>query len=104
MRNSLFEQELSTDYQIERILNMRDNTYLRVSGIGSCKRQLAYRIKYHREGVEELPIWTHGLQVFALGHSIHFDLQSRLSNVGNLKWIDAEPYINSDGKLKWNGN
>lgn len=96
--------EISTSYHIEKTLNPRNNTYIRASGIGSCKRQIAYRIKWHEEGIEELPTWTHGLFTFDLGHGIHYRLQSRLSNVGPLKWVDAEPFINSSGQLDWHGN
>jgi len=97
-------EELSASYHTERLLNPRDNDYIRASGIGSCRRQIAYRLKWHREGKEELPTWTHGLFTFDLGHGIHYRLQSRLSNVGTLKWVDAEPSFNDSGVLEWHGN
>lgn len=97
-------EEISASYHTEKVLNPRDNSYVRASGIGSCRRQLAYRLKWHKEGKEELPTWSHGLFTFDLGHGIHYRLQSRLSNIGSLQWVDAEPYINDSGQLAWHGN
>jgi hypothetical protein len=97
-------EELSASFHVERVMNPRDNSYIRASGIGSCRRQIAYRLNWHKEGKEELPIWTHGLFTFDLGHGIHYRLQSRLSNVGPMKWVDAEPYIDEHGQLAWHGN
>lgn len=96
--------EISASYHVEKLLSPRDNSYLRASGISSCRRQLAYRLLWHKENKPELPIWSHGLFTFDLGHGIHYRLQSRLSNVGPLKWVDAEPYINGAGFLEWHGN
>jgi hypothetical protein len=104
MLDKIAIDEISTSYHIERTLNPRNNNYIRASGIGSCRRQIAYRLNWHKEGKEELPIWSHGLFTFDLGHGIHYRLQSRLSNVGPLKWVDAEPYINDAGQLAWHGN
>lgn len=104
MRDFVAIEELAASYHTERELHPRDNRYLRISGIGRCRRETGYRIKWHEEGRPEHPIWTHGLFIFDLGHGMHLQLQQRLSNVGPLKWIDAEPAITEHGHFGWKGN
>src|ERR1051326_2838052 len=89
---------------ITQEIHRRDNSYIRVSGVGDCRRKVGYRVLYHRQEKRELPIWTHGLTIFELGHGLHLKLQERMSNVGPLKWIDAEPAIDGDGRFGWAGN
>jgi len=97
-------EELAVSHHLDHAAHPRDNSYVRVSGIGSCRRQIAYRIEGYRQGVPEPPIWTHGLTIFELGHGLHLKLQERLSNVGPLKWVDAEPMIDAHGRFAWRGN
>lgn len=82
----------------------RDNRFLRASSIGDCRRKLAYRIQWAKEGRPELPIWAHGLSIFEMGHGLHLQLLQRLSNAG-MGWIDAEPSVPEIGNLfGWTGN
>lgn len=96
-------EELAVSHHLDET-RKRDNSYIRVSGIGDCRRKIAYRILWHQGEQDEPRIWTHGLTVFELGHGLHLKLQERLSNVGPLKWVDAEPTIDEEGKFGWAGN
>jgi hypothetical protein len=89
---------------VERELSPRDNSYTRISGIGDCRRKIAYSRLWFKEGLAEEPIWSHGLSIFDYGHGLHLQLQQRMSNVGPLKWIDADPVISECGQFGWSGN
>src|SRR5689334_21761569 len=95
--------ERAVSHHIDQVALPRDNSYIRVSGIGSCRRQIAYRIQGYRQQKPEPPIWCHGLTIFELGHGLHLKLQERISNSGPLKWVDAEPVI-EHGRFGWAGN
>ncbi len=97
-------EELAASHHLDNLLDPRDNQHLRVSSIGSCRREIGYRITDYRQGVEEPPIWGHGRSIFELGHGVHIQLQQRLSNVGSLKWVDADPALDEHGRFAWKGN
>ncbi len=97
MRDRVFEYELSCGLQLEQVLNPRDNSFIRASGISECRRKIAYRLL----GYPAVPISSHLLSVFDLGHGLHYKIQKRISENG---WVDAEPFINSYNQLEWNGN
>lgn len=96
--------ELSASLHVSQALTPRNNTRTRISGIGSCRRQLAYRRRWYQEGKVEPPIWSHGLFTFDIGHAVHLKLQHRLSNAGPLKWVDADPIVDEHGNFGWAGN
>ncbi len=101
MLDTLATLELSASFHTER--DARDNNYLRISGIGDCRRKLAYRTLWHREGRPELPCSSHLLSIFDIGHGIHLRMQERLGNTGPLKWVDSEPCIDG-GKFGFTGH
>lgn len=94
-------EELSASFHLER--GSRDNSYLRISGIGDCRRKIGYRIRNYIQGTPEPPQWSHLLTVFDIGHKLHLGLQHRLSNAGPLKWVDGDPII-EDGQFGFSGN
>jgi hypothetical protein len=96
--------ELSASLHVSQALAPRNNTRTRISGIGGCRRQLAYRRLWYKEGKVEPPIWSHGLFTFDIGHAVHLKLQHRLSNAGPLKWVDADPIVDEHGNFGWAGN
>lgn len=100
----VFLDEIACSHQIDQVSSRRDNRYIRLSGIGDCRRKIAYRLMYSREGRPEPLTSTHGMTVFEVGHGLHLKIQERLSNVGPLKWVDAEPSIGNDGRFGWKGN
>jgi hypothetical protein len=101
-------EDVATALHLERDVSPRDNSYIRLSGLYQCKRQLAYRVNWFKEGREELPMGAQTLGIFDVGHAMHYHLQMRLSKHGTLGWVDADPVIaeNADGKkrLDWEGN
>jgi hypothetical protein len=96
-------EELSTSFHVEQAHHPRKNDVVRASSIGECRRKLAYRILWWREGIPEPPMDSHLLSIFDLGHALHLQLQTRLSNPGPLKWIDADLVFDA-GRPKWTGN
>lgn len=93
-------RQLSAALQVEQQINTRDNSYIRCSSIGECGRKIGYRVR----GELAPPPNSHSLTVFDVGHGIHLQLQQRLSNVGVLKWVDAEPALDYRGRFHWRGN
>lgn len=104
MLDTVAIEELSASLHVSQALSPRNNTRTRISGIGGCRRQIAYRRLWHQEGKVEAPIWSHGLFTFDIGHAVHLKLQHRLSNAGPLKWVDADPIVDEHGNFGWAGN
>lgn len=94
--------ELSAQHQVEHYRSDRDRTILRVSSIGDCSRRIGYEIQNAQQGQPPLPIWSHGLAIFDVGHAVHLRLQHRLSNAG-MGWVDADPIV-EDGQFSFDGN
>ena len=104
MLDRTFVDELSCGLHIEQVVNVRDNSYVRVSGVSDCRRKIGYRLTGFAEGEREQPNWSHALSIFDIGHGIHLRLQQRLSNAGPLKWVDADPVIDHHGTYGLVGN
>lgn len=90
----------------EPILNRRDNSFIRISGLYQCKRQIGYRIL--GEEKELLPS-PHLLHIFDVGHALHYAWQLRLSKHGSIGWVNADPCLIKDStnnkiSLGWDGN
>lgn len=95
--------DLVASYHCDDVIARRDNSLIRISGIHQCRRQLAYRQRWHVEGLPGTPMWSHAYATFDVGHGLHLRLQERLSNVGALGWVDGEPTIDEHGHFGFNG-
>lgn len=103
MLDKLALQELSASYQLDPHMESRDNSTIRISGLHECTRKQYYRITNHLKGIPDPPIGSHARVTFEFGHGVHLMMQKRLSNVGSLKWVDADPIV-EDGAFGWAGN
>lgn len=86
--------DISIQLHKERLLNIRDERYIRASSIGMCRRRIGYSVL----GYQPTPEDSHSLFTFDLGHAIHFMIQSKLVSMG---WIKAKPTFNKDNSIAW---